>query len=210
MSRRARARRRFIGNQHTSHRQVAREDISTAMDFGLIKRLVGAGQYGFGGLAVIPRQGDPDADADHDVMPLDAIGRTDRLENPLRHPFSPFVRPCRPLNKNEFVASHPNDAIVLPGKRRESLGDLFEQGIADRMAEPVVGSLEMIEIDRMDRDRAISRSAIMSGRSIANTERLKTPVIGSKRASCSNCCLSVIRSIVELNDRRTISKLPIR
>ena len=55
----------------------------------------------------------------------------------------------QPLDEDELVAAHAHEQIALARQRRQPVRDLLQQGIADRVAEPVIGGLEMIEIDRV-------------------------------------------------------------
>ena len=48
----------------------------------------------------------------------------------------------------ELVAAEPPDLAMIAHHRLQPLGDLAEQGVADRMAERVVDVLEAVEIDQ--------------------------------------------------------------
>ena len=47
----------------------------------------------------------------------------------------------------ELVTAEPGNRIGLPDAAAQSLGDNFEELVADRVAERVVDALEMIEVE---------------------------------------------------------------
>ena len=105
------------------------------------------------GFAIARRYRNADAQPDHDLMAGHPIGRADGIEDPLRHRFRVAGRNGF-LNQDEFVAAHSHDEIGGTGNRFQPCRDLLQQSVPDGMTEPVVGRLEMIEVDGVDGNRA--------------------------------------------------------
>ena len=92
-----------------------------------------------------------DTDIGHDLVPFDLIGLDDQLADSLRK----RGRICRLLHlghdDGEFVAAQTGNRIRLSGAATQTVGDQFQQLIADRMAKRIVDALELIEIEAKDR-----------------------------------------------------------
>src|ERR1700676_5782451 len=61
---------------------------------------------------------------------------------------------CVRLQYSELVAAETGDEIARSDALLESLGNLSEESIADCMAECIVNILEIVEIEKKDRERA--------------------------------------------------------
>ena len=109
-----------------------------------------------GGVAVVRRERDADADAGIDLLPVDL----DRLGNDLDQPARQRARRLRAriaLQDREFVAAEPRDRVVLADRAADALRDGAEQLVADRMAERVVDALEVVEVEVEHRHRLAVR-----------------------------------------------------
>jgi hypothetical protein len=83
---------------------------------------------------------------------VDSIGSADRLKDALRGQFRVIAARGGFLDQDELVASHPNDEIALARNRPQPPRNGLEQGIPHGVTELVIGCLEMIEVDRVDRN----------------------------------------------------------
>ena len=64
------------------------------------------------------------------------------------------------LNQNdELVTAKSADGVAAANAALESLGNLFEQCISDRMAERIVDGFEIIEVDKQQCRHLICTSA---------------------------------------------------
>ena len=84
-------------------------------------------------------------------MSADVIGRGNRVADLLGRDFHVAAIGRSLLRQNEFIAAHANDQVTGPGDRLQAFGDLLEQGVTDGMAETIVGGLEMVEVDGVNR-----------------------------------------------------------
>ena len=133
------------------HRRLVEAMLAAARRLGRIEREVGVADQRVGAGAAGVADGDADRGADRDLVAFDRIGPRDLLDQ----------RPGERLQKAdvdragkhrlEFVAAEAADLAVVAHHRLQPLGDLPEQGVADRMAERVVDVLEAVEIDQEQR-----------------------------------------------------------
>ncbi len=66
-------------------------------------------------------------------------------------------------NGLELVAAEATDLAVVPHDRFQSIRDLAEQGIADRVAERIVHVLEAIEVDHEERAALLPMRRVAQG-----------------------------------------------
>jgi hypothetical protein len=113
---------------------------------GLIKRKVGALHQFVGVKAMIGRDRDADADAGVDDMIFHRWRMADDLDNAARKPFR-RLRLGSALQDCELVAAEAGDGVVGAGAFSQARSDPAQQFVADRMAEAIVDSLEIIEVE---------------------------------------------------------------
>ena len=119
--------------------------------FRCIKREVGVADEGVGaGAARVPDR-DSDGRADRHLVSLDHVGPRGLLNQRSGQRFDKADVGPSGQHRLELVAPEPANLPVIAHDRRQPLGDLAKQGIADRMAERVVHVLESIEIDHEQR-----------------------------------------------------------
>ena len=54
-------------------------------------------------------------------------------------------------DQTELVAAEPADGVADPDARHETIAELLEQFVTDRVPKGVVDGLEVIEVDEQDR-----------------------------------------------------------
>ena len=99
-----------------------------------------------------------------DLLPADVEGRRHRLDQPPGERRRRFRLLAGRRNDGELVAAHARDEGAGRGGF-QALGDRAEKLVADRVAEEVVGLLEMVEVDARARRSSCRRAS-------ASVERL--------------------------------------
>ena len=116
-----------------------------------IKRKVGIADESVGAGAIGVTNDDADRSANCHVVALDRIGSRDLFDQRSAQRFDEADVHGPGKDRLELIAAQPSNLPVVAHDRGESLGNLPEQRVADRVAERVVDVLEPIEIDHEKR-----------------------------------------------------------
>ena len=122
---------------------------------GLLHQIVGVG-------AVVRRQHQADARADHDLVAVDLERHRQHTHQPLRQAARGAGLRTAALDDGELVAAQARDQIVVAQALAHALRYQTQQGIAHRVAERVVDGLEAVQVDAQHgqrRGRAAGREA---------------------------------------------------
>ena len=109
-------------------------------DVGILQKLAVGG-------SITGRHRDTDTGADPDAMPFDIERKPEHVDK------TPGKQRCvvgalqADLHDREFIAAEPRDRVDLAYAGRQPHGDGAQQGIADDVAQRIVGVLEVIEIE---------------------------------------------------------------
>ena len=96
---------------------------------------------------VLRCEGDADAGADADTVPIDIERRLDHRQQAAGEP-DRLHGPADPrLYDGELIAAEAGDRVGVPRLLRQPFGDRLQQGVAGRMAQGVVHRLELVEIE---------------------------------------------------------------
>jgi hypothetical protein len=126
---------------------------AAAVRLGSIERQIGILQELIGILSVLGRQRNADADPDNELVAADIVGRGDLLDDEAGKGCDcRRVAVAAKLHDREFVSAESRDGIVLADAFAEPVGDLLQQGVADRVTERVIDVLEVIEIEAKYRE----------------------------------------------------------
>ena len=133
---------------------------AAAVALGEVERHVGVLQQQVGVGAVVRRDGDADAGADHDMPAVDVVGPADQLDD-ARGELAALLGPADVgLHHREFVAADARHEVGGRHRLDQTGRHELEQLVADRMAERVVDGLEMIEIEAMHGKAAARLDAV--------------------------------------------------
>ena len=100
--------------------------------------------------------GDADARAERDLLAGVRPGLVDRVQNAVGHINSVFVARDARLQDREFVTAEAGDRVGVTHDRAQSVGDLDEELVADLVTQSVVDVFEAVEIDEVERKRAVA------------------------------------------------------
>jgi hypothetical protein len=134
-----------------------------------VERQIGIGEELVDGGAVIGSDGDPRAAAGAHRVFIDLK----ILGEPIEHGVDNLANDARVAafrnNQDKFVAAEAEhlDLGAFLGRFDETLADIDQKLIANRMAERVVDILEAVEIEQRDRDRPLGAVARASGRALS-------------------------------------------
>src|ERR1700736_6296742 len=122
--------------------------------FGAIKREVSLHHHGVGSRHVGRVERDSDARGDAHLMPfnLERSGKT--RTNPGRERCCGYGIACVRLQYRKLIAAEARNEVGRPDGIFESLHDLPEESVANRVTERIVDVLEIVEIDEKDGQRA--------------------------------------------------------
>jgi hypothetical protein len=123
-----------------------------AVRFGLVEREVGVAHQLGDGRGMVLRAGDPDAGVDGQVDPSEAVRRTQRAQDPIRHLLARVVVGGVEQD-GEFVAAEPGHRVAPAHRVLQPGGDLAQEGVTRGMAERVVDRLEVVEVDGQHGER---------------------------------------------------------
>ena len=116
-------------------------------------------------------------------------GLVDRLQNAVGHVDGVFVARDARLQDREFVAAKAGDRVGVTHDRTQPVGDLDEELVADLVTQPVVDVLEAVEIDEVERERAVAA---------ARAGDLTAQAVGQQRAVRQICQDVVVRHVEEV------------
>ena len=121
---------------------------AAAVLLGAVERKIGLLQQFVGVLAVLGRQRNADTDADDELVTGDLVGRGNLLDHMAgEHGDGGRLAIAAELHDREFVAAEPRHRVMLRHAFAEAPRDLFQQRVADRMAERIVDVLEVVEVE---------------------------------------------------------------
>ena len=115
---------------------------------GRVEREVGVAHQGIGAGPARVADGDSDRCADRHLVALDHVRARDLLDEGAGERLEQADVDHARKHRLELVAAEAADLAVLAHHRLQAVGDLAEQGVADRVAERVVDVLEAIEVDQ--------------------------------------------------------------
>ena len=98
--------------------------------------------------------------ADHDAIALDHVRARDLLDQCARKAFEQTGLNRPRQHRLEFVPAQTADLAMIAHHADQSLSDLSQQCVADRMAKRIVDVLESIEIDQEQRTAFLPRRGI--------------------------------------------------
>ena len=128
------------------------EAIGTApVGLGAVERQVGVPDQLVGGQAVRGPHGDADAGADHHLLPIDGVGRADRLDDAQRQSGGIGRLGDRHLQHRELVATHARDGVRFAHQLLQAPRHHLQELVAGGMAERVVHRLEVVEVEQVHR-----------------------------------------------------------
>ncbi len=126
---------------------------AAAVGLGAVEREVGVLQKLIRIVAVVGRERDADADADHELMAGDVVGLGDPFDQSAgQRGGRRGIAAAAELHHCEFVAAESRHRIVIGDAFGKPAGDFLEQGVADGVAERIVDFLEVIEIEAKHRE----------------------------------------------------------
>src|SRR5262245_48100856 len=91
---------------------------------------------------------------------------------------------------HELVSAIPRDGVSVANDQLHDGRDLLQHEITDRMPARIIDLLEVVEIDRRDRDR---RAAPTRGAEIGTKTRLQRPAIEAPRQRIASHLLGETR-----------------
>jgi hypothetical protein len=109
--------------------------------------------------------GDADRAADRDRRALDEIRLRQRGDHRVSQLAKRVAIALARQHHLELVATEPADQPGIADRALQSLGDLFEQGVADLMAERVVDRLEPVEVEQ-EQPRRPTRALLRCQRAV--------------------------------------------
>ena len=116
-------------------------------------------------------------------------GLVDRVQNAVGHVDGVFVARDACLQDCELIAAKAGDRIGVTHDRAQPVGDLDEELVADLVTQPVVDVLEAVEIDEMERKRAVAA---------ARAGDLAAQAVGQQRAVRQVCQHVVVRHVEQV------------
>ncbi len=123
-----------------------------AAALGAVHRDIGIAQQAVGGVRARGAEGDADAGRDVELPASKIEGRQELLGDAVRHDTGPRLAMEALQQDNELVASQTRDRLVLPNAGAKAIRDLFQERVADMMAEAVVDLLEIVDIEKQQTD----------------------------------------------------------
>ena len=128
---------------------------------GGVQREIGVADQGIGAGAARIADRNADRGTDRHLVTLDRVGARHLLDQGFGERFEQAGLDRSGQNGLEFVAAEAPDLAVDTHHRFQPLGDLAEEGIADRMPQRVIDVFEPIEIDQEQ------GTALLPARSVA-------------------------------------------
>src|SRR5215470_13337829 len=117
---------------------------SVESEIGVLQQLIGIGP-------VTGREGNADADPDDDLVTVDVVGSTYRVQEASSEDNRGFpLIVFNDLQDGELVSTQPADRIGLAHRFAQSVRHRFKQRVAHRVTERVVDGLEQIEVKHED------------------------------------------------------------
>ena len=126
---------------------------ATPIGLGPIQGQVGTFQQLIGFQSVLRCERYAYTDANDNLMFGDLEWLREHLDNALGEPDCVERRLNRGLQDGEFVTAQPGNRVSLPQAIRQAFGDGLQQSVADVMPERVVHRLELIEIEKVERQQ---------------------------------------------------------